>query len=459
MNDPYFHPVRFVKEGRKSKGSILQRCPGCGLGSILFAVLDAQQALGFHPLEFVWLFGSGCLQQLSQMLSPSLTKVDVVNGRLGEALLKALKYHESNPKIKGFIVLMNNLDLLLSGAADWIRISNSKNSLSPGDVSQDKVWVLNENQRKIKGSFCCPDKLESSRAKKSQVKIRGQFQRVGQPEFSETGNDQRSQAFKDRLGNFCRLPVVVLHANNCLLVTNKNGFYPATPLRRPSVDGHHDLPFNLPRLFARLEPCLLARWTPLHGGWLRETLIKSLGLAGISFIEVLIPCVIWDASQQRLLSASERMSFYDREAVFGDGFPLDEFDLRRNKLMIGEIGNSEFFASDQNHSRRPDNLIKNDLLGKIKSARVNQRSKNIKNALLKPLVRIDHTSCRGCGICIELCQAQVLSWGEGRNPLGYHYPLVIDQENCLGCGLCEMFCPEFAIQVERTSGVRFERNE
>jgi len=55
--------------------------------------------------------------------------------------------------------------------------------------------------------------------------------------------------------------------------------------------------------------------------------------------------------------------------------------------------------------------------------------------------------CKGCLICVELCQAEVLGVSDEVNKNGYHYPYVKKIEACIHCGMCEMFCPDFAIWV------------
>ncbi len=65
-------------------------------------------------------------------------------------------------------------------------------------------------------------------------------------------------------------------------------------------------------------------------------------------------------------------------------------------------------------------------------------------------INIMEDRCKGCKICIEVCQADVLDIAEEQNPRGYNPPCVKNLENCNICGLCEMFCPDFAIQVSNT---------
>lgn len=53
--------------------------------------------------------------------------------------------------------------------------------------------------------------------------------------------------------------------------------------------------------------------------------------------------------------------------------------------------------------------------------------------------------CKGCGICVSVCQTGVLELEGEKNNQGMQTPSVVHPENCLNCGLCEMFCPDFAI--------------
>lgn len=56
--------------------------------------------------------------------------------------------------------------------------------------------------------------------------------------------------------------------------------------------------------------------------------------------------------------------------------------------------------------------------------------------------------CKGCGLCIEKCPVQVISWSEQLGFMGT--PAVkARMDGCIVCGLCETVCPEPAIRVER----------
>jgi len=56
--------------------------------------------------------------------------------------------------------------------------------------------------------------------------------------------------------------------------------------------------------------------------------------------------------------------------------------------------------------------------------------------------------CKGCGLCIEKCPTQVISWSENLGFMGT--PAVKPRmEGCIVCGMCELVCPEPAISIIR----------
>lgn len=62
-------------------------------------------------------------------------------------------------------------------------------------------------------------------------------------------------------------------------------------------------------------------------------------------------------------------------------------------------------------------------------------------------IQIIKDRCKGCRICVEVCQAKVLEVAEEPNILGHHPPYISKLESCTNCGLCEMLCPDFAIST------------
>jgi 2-oxoglutarate ferredoxin oxidoreductase subunit delta len=75
-------------------------------------------------------------------------------------------------------------------------------------------------------------------------------------------------------------------------------------------------------------------------------------------------------------------------------------------------------------------------------------------------IHIIEDRCKGCLICIELCQADVLEQSDRTNTFGYPFPVVAHIERCVDCGMCEMFCPDFALWVSsHDEKIESEKNE
>lgn len=51
--------------------------------------------------------------------------------------------------------------------------------------------------------------------------------------------------------------------------------------------------------------------------------------------------------------------------------------------------------------------------------------------------------CKACGICMELCQRDVLGEEEVTRKV-----ILISPEKCNGCGLCELSCPDYVFTIE-----------
>ncbi len=62
---------------------------------------------------------------------------------------------------------------------------------------------------------------------------------------------------------------------------------------------------------------------------------------------------------------------------------------------------------------------------------------------------IDERYCKGCDICVELCDKDVFTTAENINQQGYYIPVVSHIENCSGCMICDLICPEFAVVLKQ----------
>lgn len=59
-----------------------------------------------------------------------------------------------------------------------------------------------------------------------------------------------------------------------------------------------------------------------------------------------------------------------------------------------------------------------------------------------PLILVDPSHCKRCGICIHFCPTGVFDAREDG------LPLVNRREDCIWCNLCEVRCPDFAILLK-----------
>jgi 2-oxoglutarate ferredoxin oxidoreductase subunit delta len=65
----------------------------------------------------------------------------------------------------------------------------------------------------------------------------------------------------------------------------------------------------------------------------------------------------------------------------------------------------------------------------------------LKRRLPRGRVTVFPNWCKGCGLCVEFCPADVLEQGsDGRVTVAH-------PEKCTACRWCELHCPDFAIFV------------
>ncbi|MGA2090663.1 MAG: 4Fe-4S binding protein [Endomicrobiales bacterium] len=62
-------------------------------------------------------------------------------------------------------------------------------------------------------------------------------------------------------------------------------------------------------------------------------------------------------------------------------------------------------------------------------------------------VIIDVDKCKGCRLCIEVCQKKCLIISETFNKAGYRPAVFQDTNGCTSCGFCYQICPDVAIEI------------
>jgi 2-oxoglutarate ferredoxin oxidoreductase subunit delta len=57
-------------------------------------------------------------------------------------------------------------------------------------------------------------------------------------------------------------------------------------------------------------------------------------------------------------------------------------------------------------------------------------------------ILINTDRCKRCGVCIDLCPRQVYTASRDG------WPEPANMEHCATCGLCELWCPDYAVEIE-----------
>ena len=64
----------------------------------------------------------------------------------------------------------------------------------------------------------------------------------------------------------------------------------------------------------------------------------------------------------------------------------------------------------------------------------------------KGRIVIDIEKCKGCGLCLPICNQDNLVISKESNRKGL-FPVEQAGKGCTGCGMCAIICPEAAIEV------------
>jgi 2-oxoglutarate ferredoxin oxidoreductase subunit delta len=75
---------------------------------------------------------------------------------------------------------------------------------------------------------------------------------------------------------------------------------------------------------------------------------------------------------------------------------------------------------------------------KSDATRASKPSKKEKKS--PPEIFVKVSWCKGCGLCVEYCNRDVLK-------MDGVLPVVVDAEKCNRCLQCEVICPDFAIEI------------
>ena len=125
-----------------------------------------------------------------------------------------------------------------------------------------------------------------------------------------------------------------IYINNLIYALSKDQAFPLTPYMRTSTQGEFEIPFNIPYMACSIGASYVARWTPIRAGWMKQSFVESFSVKGLSVIEVLSPCLIYDSTTGRILDPVERMAFYNDNSEIQFWVPIKNLDIRRQKKII-----------------------------------------------------------------------------------------------------------------------------
>ncbi|MFW6140859.1 MAG: thiamine pyrophosphate-dependent enzyme [Acidobacteriota bacterium] len=147
-------------------------------------------------------------------------------------------------------------------------------------------------------------------------------------DFLISGGEELNKA-KNR-----NLNVLIIYINNFIYALSKDQAFPMTPYMRKSTQGEFEIPFNIPYLACSIGASFVARWTPIRAGWMKHSFVESFSVQGLSLVELISPCLIYDAITGRILDPVEKMAFYNDNSEIQFWVPVKNLDLRKQKKII-----------------------------------------------------------------------------------------------------------------------------
>ena len=70
--------------------------------------------------------------------------------------------------------------------------------------------------------------------------------------------------------------------------------------------------------------------------------------------------------------------------------------------------------------------------------------------MAKGIVTFDEKYCKGCGLCVDACNKNLIELDSARlTQKGYHPAIITKPEECIACANCAVMCPDSAITVEK----------
>lgn len=67
-------------------------------------------------------------------------------------------------------------------------------------------------------------------------------------------------------------------------------------------------------------------------------------------------------------------------------------------------------------------------------------------------VTILRAYCKGCGLCVEVCEQRKIAIDPQPNEKGIQPAVVLAEVHCTGCLKCALMCPDAAIEIRQLLG-------
>ncbi len=128
--------------------------------------------------------------------------------------------------------------------------------------------------------------------------------------------------------------LIVIFINNFIYAVSQDKAFPLTPFMRKSTSNEFELPFDIPGMAIYSGADFVARWTPLQAGWMKDSFREAFSLTGLAVIEVISPCLIYEANSGRILDAVDRIKFYNDNSEIKFQAKGENLDIRLQKKII-----------------------------------------------------------------------------------------------------------------------------
>lgn len=69
-------------------------------------------------------------------------------------------------------------------------------------------------------------------------------------------------------------------------------------------------------------------------------------------------------------------------------------------------------------------------------------------AKVRGSIVVNSERCKGCQLCVPVCQPNSIAMSENVNSKGYRFAMMVNEE-CTGCTNCAIICPDGVISVYR----------